>query len=384
MNTLSKKQENLINTVLQLANTLKTEFALKNNKMKVNGYTVTKRGNKYYTRIRVNGKQKFLSANTIKELSQIIKASLKEKNNKSEAKINLKTFGEWWQEYLQLYKLGQIKPSTLKSYKSVYNCYLIKFKDLELNKISIYECDAIIKSIASSRQKQKVFDMLKECLQKAVNLELIKKNPCKLLPRPKHEKTRINALTNQERLNFIEAMQNDKCKDYFMFLLLTGVRRGEGLAVTRGDVDFNKMQIKINKTISSGNVGTTKTKCSNRVIPILKQLYDEVLVKYIDFKENERLFPFSNSIIEKHFYSICKKANIKNISLHSFRHTFATLCFEIGIPILQIKEWLGHKDILTTQQIYIHLMETTNKKYLDLANNFNFLATQNATQNSMK
>lgn len=176
-------------------------------------------------------------------------------------------------------------------------------------------------------------------------------------------------------------MQGDKCSDYFIFLLLTGTRRGEALALTRADVDFDKKVICINKTLSGGTIGTTKIVKSVRKIPMLNQL-EPILEKYKNIQPEERVFNFTEKIIEKHFYNICKRANIEGVSLHSFRHTFASKCFEIGIPALQIKEWLGHKDVNTTEQIYIHLLETTNKKYLNIANNSNFLCTQFATQNS--
>ncbi len=380
LNALNLQQENLINSVLKLADALKSEFSNNNTTMNILGYKIIKRGNKYCTRIRINGKQKFLSADTTKELTTKIKLSAKLKTNCD----NQKRFCEWWHEYLDLYKVGQVKQSTLNSYHSVYKCHLSKLSNLNLQNISIYHCNDIVKSISGTRQKQKVFDTLKECLQKATDLELIKKNPCKLLPRPKHTKTRINALTHEQQKLFIETMQNDKCCDYFMFLLLTGVRRGEALAVTRADIDFENMKIKINKTLSAGEIGTTKTPRSTRVIPIFNQLLDKVLFKYKDLQPEQRLFPFTNNIIDKHFYAICRKCELAELSLHSFRHTFASICFEIGIPALQIKEWLGHKDILTTQQIYIHLMDTTSKKYLDIANNFDFIATQSATQNGLK
>lgn len=386
---ITTKQQYLINELLNTVSKFNNEFAsdkVKNNMKKITSYhdrTIYKRGNKFCTRFRtLEGKQEYVSGDTLDQLKRLLDKLEKNKASKKLmlADSSIKTFEIWWNEYLELYKVGQIRPSTFKSYTSVYKIHLHKLSELYLSEITVFVINDILKSIDGSRQKQQVYDILKACLQKAVDLELIKKNPCALLPRPKHSKERINAMSHQEQKDFISAMQNDKCSDYYLFLLLTGCRRGEALAVTRADVDFEKMTIKINKTLSGGKIGTTKTVTSIRNIPIFKQLYNEVLFKYKNLAPEQRLFELSEKQIEKHFYNICKKANVENISLHSFRHTFASRCFEIGIPALQIKEWLGHKDVTTTQQIYIHLMQTTQQKYLNIANNYDFIATQSATQ----
>ena len=383
---ISKQQQNLITNLLETVTKLNNEFVsdkVNNMKNSVLGYKITKRGNKLCTRIRINGKQTFISGNTISELETNLKISLKQQAEVKQTKT-YKLFGVWWEEYLNLYKIGQLKPSTLNSYKSVYKIHLSEFANIYLNQIDIFMVNKFLQCIEGARQRQQVYDMLKACLQKAVDLELIKKNPCALLPRPKHVKEHINALTEQDQAKFLEAMKGDKCADYYLFLLLTGCRRGEALAVTRADVDFDKMTIKINKTLSGGKIGSTKTIASVRNIPIFNQLYSEVLYKFVNFAPEQRLFELSEKQIEKHFYNICRKAGLEGISLHSFRHTFASRCFAIDIPALQIQKWLGHKDVLTTQQIYIHLMDSTQQKYLNIANNYDFIATQSATQVAQK
>ncbi len=395
---ISKEQQNLISSLINNVKKLESEFG-SGKKMKVKpktkknikkyallGYNVIKRGFKYSVRIRVNGKQEYISAYTLAELEALITTALERdgKGKIKSEKTNNKMFGRWWKEYLELYKKNHIKPSSFRSYESVYNNHLTKLELRPLLALSIYDVNEMLSDISGTRQRQKVYDMLNGCLEKAVELEFIEKNVCALLPRPKHTKQHFNALEDFDQAKFLNDIQtqNDNCKDFFKFLLLTGCRRGEALALTMGDVDFRKMQITINKTKSGNTVGTTKTPSSVRIIPIFKQLYDEVLIKYKDLSPDKPIFNLTNSIIEKTFYKTCRVNNIVGYSIHSFRHTFASKCFELGIPALQIQKWLGHKDVHTTQQIYIHLLNNTQQQFLNIANSSDFLNINVCEQNA--
>ena len=61
-------------------------------------------------------------------------------------------------------------------------------------------------------------------------------------------------------------------------------------------------------------------------------------------------------------YRILEKAGIEGATMHTLRHTYATRCFEAGVDIKAISEQLGHKNIKTTYNIYVHLLEDTKEK----------------------
>ena len=61
----------------------------------------------------------------------------------------------------------------------------------------------------------------------------------------------------------------------------------------------------------------------------------------------------------------CKKAKInKNIRIHDFRHSFASMCIFNGIPIEIISEYLGHESISTTLNTYAHLYPNSQNKLI--------------------
>ena len=62
---------------------------------------------------------------------------------------------------------------------------------------------------------------------------------------------------------------------------------------------------------------------------------------------------------------IYRKAGIEGATMHTLRHTYATRCFEAGVDIKAISEQLGHANVKTTYNIYVHPMQDTKVKEID-------------------
>lgn len=67
-------------------------------------------------------------------------------------------------------------------------------------------------------------------------------------------------------------------------------------------------------------------------------------------------------------YKIFSKTEIEGATMHTLRHTYATRCFEAGVDIKAISEQLGHANVKTTYNIYVHLLEDTKAKEIDKLN----------------
>lgn len=122
-----------------------------------------------------------------------------------------------------------------------------------------------------------------------------------------------------------------------------------------------------------------KTKSSRREVVISKGLF-EVLDAHKEamMKQTEKLgeewdesnLVFLNSRgnmvysrnLQLSLYKIFNKAGIEGATMHTLRHTYATRCFEAGVDIKAISEQLGHKNVKTTYNIYVHLLEDTKVK----------------------
>lgn len=193
----------------------------------------------------------------------------------------------------------------------------------------------------------------------------------------------INIWSFEEFKKFISIINEPIYKELFNFMYFTGCRLGECLALTFNDLNDNV--ININKTISKEYINgkrqitKPKTKKSIRKIHIdnlLKNELNNLRVYYNNinnyFQEDFYIFggikPLAPSTIERKKNNYCKKANVKQIKLHAFRHSHASLLLNNGIPISEISERLGHSNINTTLSVYIHLINNDEKKVLTVIN----------------
>ena len=169
-------------------------------------------------------------------------------------------------------------------------------------------------------------------------------------------------------------------------LLYTGMRIGELLALTWGDIDFNHNTIRINKNcvvIRENKNGQTKykildqssakTKSGMRVIP-MGNVVKKYLLIALDLNEDFKYVistqsgkhPFPRNI-SRTFYGILRATGISTeetgvYGLHSLRHTFASMLFQNGCDVKVVSELLGHSDTKITENTYIHLIQQQKVK----------------------
>ena len=160
----------------------------------------------------------------------------------------------------------------------------------------------------------------------------------------------------------LSAMDKPKYRKLTEFLALTGLRIGEALALTANDFDIEKRTITINKTFSlvTREVGATKTEASTRVIHIQTELMPLVL----------EILPECFKRIDYNSYNLYLKritgATIgRELSTHAMRHTHTSLMATAGLPLELIGRRLGHEDLKTTTEIYLHI--TSEMKNRDAA-----------------
>lgn len=153
-------------------------------------------------------------------------------------------------------------------------------------------------------------------------------------------------------------------KYYLLFEILfwTGCRVGEALAITKADVDFEKNQLRIDKTYYRTEmrdvITEPKTKQSIRTIEISEFLKLEIQ-NYVDrhfgMPVNERLFPVVQEAVQHKMKRQIEIAGVKKIRVHDLRHSHVAYLIEKGVDALLIRDRLGHKDIRITLNTYGHL-----------------------------
>lgn len=262
---------------------------------------------------------------------------------------------------------NNVKINTYKKYESLCNKYIIAdignilVRLLSSNNIRSFTN----KLISYNLSYQTINDIL-------IVLNLILKfgeseyqiTPVKInyLKIEKHE-MRVLSKSEQKILTDYLISDNDIYKFGVLLTLYTGIRIGELCALTWNDV--NDDYILINKTMyrtkgennkTEIKVGSPKTISSNRRIPL-----PQSLLPYIrKYKNNGYVLSTKKQqfceprLMQLKFAKMIDKCGIEKANFHALRHTFATRCIEAGVDVKTLSEMLGHSDVKTTLNKYVH------------------------------
>ena len=161
------------------------------------------------------------------------------------------------------------------------------------------------------------------------------------------------------------------------FLVLSGCRVGEALALTVKDVDIASQSLVVDKTYSLvvRKVQSTKTEMSERIIHMRPELLELVKTVLHHQKQiclafgvrTDLLFPWYDGghmhyeAYSKYFREHVEKVIGHPLPVHSLRHTYTSLMAEAGVPIETISRQLGHADSSITREIYMHVTDKVRK-----------------------
>lgn len=231
--------------------------------------------------------------------------------------------------------------------------------------------------------------LLRAMLHKAVYWQLIVANPAERVQPPKARKPKRKSYDDEQTKILLENLEllpseDTKYKVAIILTVFTGVRLGELMGLEWQDVDFKNGIISINRSsqyLADMGVFTKvpKTESSIREIAIpefIISLLEEYKLWYEEQKSiygelwtnSDRLFvqadgkPMHPSTISKWFVKYVGQIGLPVINFHGLRHTNASLLVAQNIDIAVISARLGHAQISTTLDFYVHPLLSHNRK----------------------
>ena len=331
-------------------------------------------------------------------------------------KIILNDYIEYW---LKTYKWNKIEPS---SFSRLYRTYDKQIKNSAIGnkyigQIETKDIQKIIDDHANPPNKnvkplsmsglKRIVHLLRPCLNKAVEEEILYKNPCDNVILPSlscietETKTQFS-LTNEELDLFQKAVLSKykttneyQSRDAFILILMLnlGLRVGEMLALEWCDIDFENKIIYINKTVQSNienfNNANGKNKTYSRIkkspktkagIRVL-QLNETVLGYLNELKQYDARNKISSKFIactnvgtmncprnlQRSLDRLIKRSGItRHVTLHTLRHTFGSTLLRNGVNIEVISKLMGHANISITYNKYIHSIKEEEAKAMNL------------------
>jgi integrase len=267
------------------------------------------------------------------------------RKNKPKTSRTIKSFAEWLNHWYAVYKEPRNGKASLKAIRSYLDKDIIPA--IGTTPLSALTHDALqefLNKFASADKQKRIYDILRGALARAVVARKIPYNPAEGLERTPHKRTPHAALQVNQQRELYAAIAVPKYRSLFMFACCTGIRIGRILELDQSNIDRRANEITV---LMKQKRGLTETYS----VPFL----DELLA---GLPAGGKLFPdITLSGAEKYFKKLFKKLGFEGITIHSFRHTFISTLYHIGVRDKQIQAWAGHKNLSMTMDVYTHIIK---------------------------
>ena len=350
----------------------------------------------------VTGKQVKVSKSGIrtkKEAQRLLAQLQLNFNNRSFSEYGNLTFKEIYLKWFDQYKMT-VKESTYAKTDEHFILHILpEIGNTKISKLTTVQIQMAVNKWFKEKlsRYKRFYNYVNRVLTWAYKMQIINNNPADRVILPVNTKPIKTMSENYYDLSELKhffkclhEMDNDIAEVYFRILAFTGMRKGESLALLWTDINFETNQISISKTQSQGEhgrllVNTPKTPTSIRTVDvdpktilILKKWHSEQRKQLLmlGFNSlNDKQLVFSNNkntmIVpttpRKWLIDTINTFDLKKITVHGFRRTYATLAFEAGATIKEVQSQLGHKNYKTTMDIYT---EVTSKQKKETAQKY--------------
>lgn len=356
-----------------------------------------------------NSNGKYFYGKTEKEIRQKIKKYESAQSLSSDKSF----FVDFIKDWLFNVKRNQIKPRTFDNYEEYYEMLILNYKDYTISDVQLCSLDSKIltkyfnsltKSYSMSSIK-KAQTLITQCLNYAVDENLIESNPMNkvkmpsqdvvvkkkkeipFLPPDDMEKLYIESIRIQEKGfmtngNVGDLVYGNNAK-FVVLIMYTGLRMAEAQGLKWKDVDFKNRCIYVNRNLSSVKnrnrkndnerlykyeETTLKKDASKRTIPLSNRAF-EVLDylyntnkknsdnDYVCLNKNGNIVNQRNVTRTLNAMLVRGNCDVQKCGLHTLRHSFGSYLVSQGVDIATVSKLMGHKDITTTYNVYIHVLQ---------------------------
>lgn len=292
------------------------------------------------------------------------------------------TIGELWNKWME-FQDPQVRISTKNGYKHTekYIRNLFNIKCINFNLKNYEDWRKYLEGVdslndVSKNDKQKVLRALLNFGRKHYNFDFLKiTSMMRKFDNPNEIKKDHNVYSPEEFMQFLTAETSQRFRVLWLTLYYCGLRIGEARGLQWKDIDWNTKTVWISKQIQSiDNYDTNyfmaplKTPKSNRKLPLCDALYQELLEYYNEvsqfanftdeffcFGENFGITPLPYNKARRRKNKIAQDSGVKQIRLHDFRHSCASLLIHKGTPIAMVSKYMGHASIMETLNTYTHM-----------------------------
>lgn len=290
------------------------------------------------------------------------------------------SFTEAYEEF-KIYASKRHKKQGFDTITNDFNLHILPyFNNCKLSDITKKDIinwqDNILSKNFSNNYNNKLYSTFSSFIKFSIDCGYIDINYLSEIGRfkKKIEKSKYDVYSLNEFRHFRCGIDNFVYKQFFNFMFFCGTRPGEAMALRFSDL--NGRIISINHTIHRrGNreLDTPKNQSSYRSFKISYLMFVRIkllrryYVKKYGYGKDYFIFgglkPLSTTTIDRVKHRACIKKNIREITQHQFRHSYATYLIHKGVPIDYVSKTMGHSHNSTTLDIYLHQEKKSNWRY---------------------
>jgi integrase len=289
---------------------------------------------------------------------------------------------EYLKHWLEDFARPSVRSSTYASYEIAVRKHIIPYIGyLQLENLQPSHIQQFYRRLedakATPRVREYAHVILRRALQQAVRLNLVIRNSCDAVSRPRVPRKSMQCFDSEQAKEFLNAAQGDRFYALYVLALLTGLRQGELFGLQWRDFNLSNSTVFVQRTVYELNgkqeIGEPKTEKSRRRIELpdtcvlsLKAHRQKMLAEghhnlwvFCDEKGN----PLRRSNFRKRsFLKIFEGIDVPKIRFHDLRHTAATLLLTEGVHPKIVQERLGHSQISMTLDTYSHVLPSMQRE----------------------
>lgn len=304
---------------------------------------------------------------------------------------NKKTFNELvalWQNDKKQY----VKRSTYAAYSLLINKHLIDAfgdsSDITEEDVQKFVLGKLEQGLSQKTVKD-ILIVLKMILRFGVKNKWLEYHPIDVrfpTDRERHDVVTLNISDQRKVMAYLKS--NFTCMNFGIYICLSsGLRIGEVCALTWNDLDVDGGVIRVSKTIqriylfdnacrrTEVVIDTPKSRNSIREVPMTKELMQ--MIRPLKRVVNGSYFVLTNGehpveprTYRNYYKNLMIKLGMPPIKFHGLRHSFATRCIESHCDYKTVSVLLGHSDISTTLNLYVHPNMEQKKKCVEQMSKF--------------
>jgi integrase len=290
----------------------------------------------------------------------------------------LKDYLPDWLENVQREKL---RPNSYIKYKKMIRHIVEELGEIYLTKLTPEQVKRFytkkLQAGVASKTVHDIHGVLHVALDNAVNWGYIPRNVCDLIDAPRAVSRQGTPLTVEQAKLLLEKIKTHRLEVLITMAIVTGMRRGELLALRWSCVDLNRGLVLVLRTVDNidefGYIeDEPKTKSSKRTVylpPFLIEMLkkhrkdQEALKQRVNqWEEKNLVFPdlhggyLNPSYMLQMFKGILEDAGLPPMHFHDLRHSAATILLSMGVNVKVIQDLLGHSNVSITLNTYSHLI----------------------------